>query len=255
MNMLKIRDVAEYLNELYPEITAEEWDNPGLNVGNSDDSLKGICLALDADEQVIRFASDNDLNLIITHHPLLFNPVKQIRKNTFPGNMIYNLIKNDISLYSLHTNADCADNGVNKVFAEKVKLKNTRVLKENGLGIVGDTEDMELKNFVQYLKSVLNDNNIKFSGSQNKSIKKVALTCGAGCENVLIDSALKAGADVYITSEIKHNYLIDYKIYGMAFIDIGHFTMEYPFMENLKLILSNKFQNLKIKIAGENPFN
>ena len=252
--MLKIKNVIDYLNNIAPFVLAEEWDNPGLNVGDENSQVKGICLDLDVTESTIKCAVENRANLIITHHPLIFNPLKKINKNEYPGNIIYLLIKNDISLIAMHTNADCATGGVNSVFAETIGLMHYQPLTDYGLGAIGEISSIKLNDFVSNLRCILKDKKIKFSGSPDKIISKVALTCGAGCDKELVDLAKDKKADAYITSEIKHNYLIENYDDKLSFIDIGHYTMEYPYMEKLKKLLETNFQNLNIKITGKNPF-
>lgn len=125
---MKIRKIIEYIEYLAPPAIAWERDNPGLQVGSLDIELNGICLALDINPDVLKFLLKKDINLIITHHPLIFKPLKNIDLNSQNGLIISELLKNNITLYAAHTNLDFVKNGVSITLAEKLQLNNIKFL-------------------------------------------------------------------------------------------------------------------------------
>ncbi|MEA4816001.1 MAG: Nif3-like dinuclear metal center hexameric protein [Lachnospiraceae bacterium] len=131
---LKCSDIINILEELAPLYIAEDWDNPGLIIGNRNKTVENILIALDATNAVVDEAISKDVDLIITHHPLIFGAIKKVNSDSSLGNVIMKLIKNDIAVYSAHTNLDIAKGGTNDALAELLTLKNVRMLKETGRG-------------------------------------------------------------------------------------------------------------------------
>lgn len=125
---LAIKDVVRYLEELCPQSYAEQWDNVGMQIGDGNTVVSNVLISLDITEAVVKEAIDNNANLIITHHPLIFKPLKNIVTSTYPGNIISNLIKNNIALYCLHTNLDKSPSGMNKIAAQYLDAKSYSTL-------------------------------------------------------------------------------------------------------------------------------
>lgn len=130
--MVTNKQIFDLVEKLAPKQLAEEWDNVGLQIGNPVAEVKRALLTLDLDESVLAEAKENQVQLIITHHPVLLRGIKNINFTTVQGRLIKELIKNDITVYSAHTNLDSAAGGVNDVLAEKLELQNTEVLVVNG---------------------------------------------------------------------------------------------------------------------------
>lgn len=127
---IRCKDIAEYMEELAPVRLAEDWDNVGLLVGNPEQEIKRIMLCLDVTSKVVEEAVNNKVDLILSHHPLIFSPMKSITRDYFKGGIIHKLIKNDISVYSAHTNLDVAPEGTNEYVARLLGLSGTRSLTE-----------------------------------------------------------------------------------------------------------------------------
>ena len=135
---VKCRDIMWLMEDLAPAKLAEEWDNPGLNVGNPDAEVKKILVALDATEAVIDEAVEKGADMIVTHHPLLFHPVKKINYDKPDGRKIIKLIRNNINVFASHTNLDTANGGTNDHLADIIGLKDVKVLSVStpeGMGI------------------------------------------------------------------------------------------------------------------------
>ncbi|MBM7855767.1 dinuclear metal center YbgI/SA1388 family protein [Desulfohalotomaculum tongense] len=129
---VKNKVIFNFLEELAPKHLAEDWDNVGLQIGSPSNEVKKVLLTLDVNEDVVREAEENDIQLIISHHPVLMKGIKNINTDTVQGRLISRLIKNNITVYAAHTNLDSADGGVNSVLAEKLGLKDVEVLYVTG---------------------------------------------------------------------------------------------------------------------------
>ncbi|RKD34717.1 Nif3-like dinuclear metal center hexameric protein [Thermohalobacter berrensis] len=125
-----VRNIVKLINTYAPPHLAANWDNPGLQVGRLDKQVDKVLLALDVTQDVLEEAKKKDIDLIITHHPLIFKPLKRISTENPKEKFIYELIKNDIAVISAHTNLDICENGVNDVLADIIGLKNTKVLEK-----------------------------------------------------------------------------------------------------------------------------
>lgn len=127
--MVTIKDVIQYIEEFAPSMYQESYDNSGIQVGNPDVALKGVLLAIDVTESVVDEAIQNGLNLIISHHPVIFGGIKRLTGNNYTERVVLKAIKNDIAIYSCHTNIDNYLHGVSYRMAEKLGLQNIQVLK------------------------------------------------------------------------------------------------------------------------------
>lgn len=138
--MYKLEEVINFLDLYAPERIADEWDNVGLQIGNKKNNVKNILLALDLDKRVLDYAIKNDIDLIITHHPVFFKGIKSIDRGNYLGEIIYKLVENNISVYSAHTNLDKTRDGVNDVLFEKLGLREKKVLVEEDFGGLVDLD-------------------------------------------------------------------------------------------------------------------
>ncbi|OGI09078.1 MAG: Nif3-like dinuclear metal center hexameric protein [Candidatus Margulisbacteria bacterium GWF2_35_9] len=129
---MKQRNLVSYLEDFYPKKYAMDWDNVGLQIGDLSREIKNVAVSLDLTNLVVDKAIENNCNLIITHHPLIFNPLKNIDTHTPSGAVLEKLIKHDITVYSMHTNLDVSSNGVSDILAEKYLLQNTKIIKQTG---------------------------------------------------------------------------------------------------------------------------
>lgn len=119
----RVKDIIRIMENYFPLYLAEDWDNCGLQVGSYDALVKSIMVSLDLDQQILQKAIAANVDMIITHHPLLFKPVKSINVDKSPGNIIAQLIKNNIGVYAAHTNLDASEKGLNQLLAETLELK------------------------------------------------------------------------------------------------------------------------------------
>lgn len=236
---LKIRDIKRIIEEFAPLGFQEEYDNSGFSVGSLEAEVSSILIALDCTIEVIDEAIRRNCNLIITHHPLLFHKPQTVTKETLLGKKLIKLIKNDINLYSCHTNLDIVNGGINDTLMEVLNLENSQVIHSKktdefcpddcGIGRIATLNDVitvgELCNKV---KEKLKIDSLRFCGDENKLIRKVAVINGSGQDYFKV--AYNFGADCIISGDTTYHYFSDFKELGMAIIDAGHFETEWlPF--------------------------
>jgi len=251
--MVKVSEVMNIMEEIAPKRLAENWDNPGLLVGSPQSEVGKILVALDANERVVKKAIEIKAELIVTHHPVIFKALKKIRSDLPDGKKLFNLIQNNISVFSAHTNLDSAEGGVNDTLAKKLGLNNISpfIINDNneiGLGRIGKLDkEISIENFVEIVKKNLNLSNIKIVKSPNeRPVKKIALCGGAGAE--FIERASFLGADVYVTGDVKYHEGELAKALNIHIIDAGHFATEYPIVNELANKLKVAFDKKDIEI-------
>lgn len=226
--MVLVKDIMNFMEQIAPKNLAENWDNVGLMIGNENQEVKKVLVALDCTAEVIDEAIEIGANMIVTHHPfILFQKMKSITKNNPFGNKIYDLIQNNICVFSAHTNLDSADGGVNDVLANLFQLQNVQKLDdESGLGRIGELKSAV--NFLEFAKivddKIPNDGLMKLVGNKDQEIKTVAVCGGSGAS--FIGLAKAKGADVYVTGDIKFHEAQDALDLGLCVADVTHYAGE-----------------------------
>ncbi|MDU0946672.1 Nif3-like dinuclear metal center hexameric protein [Anaerococcus obesiensis] len=238
---MKIKDIIKFLEERFPLSLQEEWDNSGLQIGNIENDLTNIMISLDLDEQTIQKAKEKSCNLIINHHPFLFSSIKSIDLNEEKGKIIKDLIKNDITVFAMHTNLDIGKGGVNDNLAKLLELKDISNLdtnNENPMARFGYTDEITAYDFSKFVKEKLNCKGLILYGDKNKKIKKVALCGGAGSD--FISDAIKKDCDLIVTSDVKYHEAID-NCKKINIVDPGHFASENHIIYMIKDLLEKNF--------------
>jgi dinuclear metal center YbgI/SA1388 family protein len=250
---LKIKDISKIIEDFAPIGLKESYDNVGLMVGDRESIVSSILIALDCTEAVIEEAKEKGCNFIITHHPLLFRKPSSITTDTLTGRKIMDLIRNNINLYSSHTNLDVVPGGINDSIVNILGYRNVEVIEpsiidgriDNSTGIgrlVVLEEEICLMELCDRVKKSLEINHIRYSGDESKKIKRIAVINGSGQD--YFSAALKRGADCIITGDTTYHYVSDYSEDGIGIIDAGHFSTEWPAMKlfgiNLKKVLKEK---------------
>ena len=219
-----VREILEYLNELAPLKTAESFDNVGLLVGGGDAEVTGVCCCVDITHGVIEEAAEKGANLIISHHPVIFEGLKNIPT----WNPVVELIKNDIAAIAMHTNFDIAPNGVNAALVELLGFESGGCF-ENGFGAVCEmTDEFTARSLAEHCKARLGLECVKFSrnSTEQKLLKRVAVCCGGGVDRDIMRFAREQKIDAIISGDIKHNFWIEAENCGIVLIDAGHFGTE-----------------------------
>ncbi len=364
---LKIKDITDYMETIAPTSYAMEWDQVGLQIGSLKKEVQRIMITLEINFDVLEEAANSGVDLIISHHPLIFKPLDRIDFEGSKGAMIQKIIQADLHVYVCHTNMDVAPKGLNQYIAEKIGLKDIEILspsdvkpfckfivyvpgthrekiieaihkgggghignyshctfgtagigtfkpqegaapflgkknelenveenkietiirrkdipkllktvrdvhpyeevaydlypleiaEENvGLGRIGKlTRVRSLETFIKQLKPMLQLNEVRYVGDLHREISKVAILNGSGGD--FIQEAKKAGADCFITGDVKYHEAQDAMDAGMPIVDIGHYESEIIFRDLIKNQLETQFgDSLEIYLAGnlKNPF-
>lgn len=239
------------LERFAPLPLQDSFDNAGLQVGLTEMEATGVLLCLDITEAVIDEAIALGFNVIISHHPLIFKSLKCISGQTYSERCIVKAIKNDIVIYSAHTNLDNTCKGVNFKIAEKIGLHDIRILAPNkeesmvGNGVTGFLNKPESElDFLKRIKKIFEVECIRHNKLTGRLIQKVALCGGAGA--FLIPNAIQVEADIFITGEIKyHEYFGREKDILLA--EIGHYESEQYTKDLLISILKKEFPSLEIE--------
>ncbi len=239
--MTTVRDIYEFLDTVCPFSLAEEWDNPGLNVGYATRRVHKVLVALDLTMDTIFTARELECDLILTHHPLIFDPIKQINGDSAEGRRILALAANNIAHIACHTNLDAAEGGVNDVLAGICALKEVAPL--GGLGRVGYTQTT-LPALIETLKEKLNAPIAAVYC--NDQVERVAFVGGAGGSFLEEPDLLQAG-DTFITGEAKHHQLLIARERGINLLVAGHYETEYPVLEPLTEKLRAAFPQVEFK--------
>ena len=243
---MKIKEIYDFLDFIAPFDTSAEWDNCGLAVGSLDNEVTKALVALDVTDGVVEKAVETGAELVITHHPLLFNSASQITADS----LLYKAVKSGVTFISSHTCLDKSVNGVNYALARKVGIKNIRNSHLDEFLKIGEIEECKAKEFAEIIKNALGGD-VAFT-EKKKSIKIVALCSGAGGD--LIEAAAKEGADALLTGEAKHHELLSAKHLGVAMFVAGHYETEVVVCEFLRNVLANQFDDLCVEVYEEKDF-
>lgn len=248
--MIKVKEIADVIEDFAPKNLQESYDNAGLQVGNPEAGISAVLLCLDITEEVLKEAKERECNLIVSHHPLIFRGLKNLTGSDITQKLVIEALKNDIAVYSAHTNLDSVWNGVSHEIAHKLNITGLEVLDPQpanphaGLGVVGNIKPVPKLEFLRKIKDTFNVSALKYSAqSPGVVIRRVAVCGGAGAS--LISAAIKAEADILVTGDVKYH---DFTTYGSEIIiaDIGHYESELCSREILSRVIRDRFPDLTI---------
>jgi len=244
--MITIGQIYNFINDFAPFENSLSFDNTGLLIGNFETKVKKVLLSLDITSEVIKEAVNYGANLIITHHPVIFKPIKSLEFEDMTSKMI----KNNINALCAHTNLDIAKEGVNFYLAKKLKLSDLEILtyEENKpMGLAGYLEkEMEPEAFAKFVKINLGCLGLRYTVT-DKIIKKVGVCSGSG--GSFINSAKQKKCDVFVTGEIKHSDILKANELGVMIVDAGHYKTENIVLEPLSLKLQKKFKSVEFVLS------
>ena len=222
------KELYEKLSEKIPTSLSCDWDNDGLSVVSSEKNVKRVLVTLDITKGAVDHAVKKGFDCIVSHHPLLFHPLKALDPDSPSARKAMILFKNGVSAMSFHTRLDAAKNGVNDALAEKLGLSGVIPFAETGrIGVL--PEKMKLPDFVSLVKEKLGCVSVRYSGS--RKAYKVAVVGGSGDD--FTGAAKNCGADTFLTGEGHHNSFADVPESGMNYIVAGHFETEDPVCRSL----------------------
>ena len=235
---VKVKEIFDFLNRLYPLETACDFDNPGLLIGDGEANVSKALIALDCTLETVKKAIKENANLIITHHPVIFGGLKKINA----GSISFELIKNGISVISMHTNLDIGEGGVNDCLCKVLKLEKIipYTAKDGYLLKCGTVSPISADFFAKQIKDVLGGC-IKYVDGGRK-IEKVLVCSGSGGD--FISDAINGGFDALVTADIKHHCFLEAKDFNLSLFDAGHFNTEDIVIEPLKETLKKEFPEI-----------
>lgn len=240
--MAKVKDFYGYLNSIAPFETQEDWDNSGMLVGDMDAEVKKVAVVLDITHEEIKKAKAIGADLIISHHPVIFNPIKSVTRGSVP----YELVASSINALCCHTPLDIADGGTNDSLAELLGIEVTRT--EEPILRLGTVEPTTAENLAGKIAKTLNTK-VRYADAGRK-IEKIAICTGAGCS--LIEAA--GEIDAFITGDASHHNFLDCIQAGITLIAAGHYETEIVVVPVLVKKLQAQFPDIEIiDIKQENP--
>ena len=248
--MTTVKDIIDLMETIAPQSKKESWDNVGLLCGREDKEVHTVLVALDPFEDTALEAVEIGADLILTHHPLIFQPMDSITPGTATGRTIIHLIRHDISAYCAHTNLDIAPEGVNHQLAKALGLEEISIIDpvEPGWGLLrrGTVKEQPLDAFLSQVKRALNAPGLRYASS-GKNVHQVAVGGGACAKEW--PAVIRSGCDTFVTSDVKYNDFWDARDAGLNIIDAGHFYTENPVCGYLKDILSHAFPEIKVVVS------
>lgn len=260
---MRCSEIIDRFERLAPPEYACEWDNPGLLAGRLEKDVKKVLVALDATDEVVQQAVGEQVDLLLTHHPLIFKPLKKVNDQDFISRRIVKLIQADISYYAMHTNFDIAPGCMADLAADLLGMKAEAPLEitgeadgtEIGIGKAGTLpKPCTLPELGRLVKERFGLPFVTIYGLEQfkNPISRIAVSPGSG--GSMIAHGLTAGAQVLITGDIGHHEGIDAVARGMAVIDAGHYGLEHIFMGFMEKYISEQFGTRLAVVLAETAF-
>ena len=255
--MAAVKDIYHFLDEIAPFNTQEEFDNAGLLVGRSGRSVTKILVALDITLEVADEAGRLGAELIVAHHPVIFHPVKSITDETVTGQVLMALLEKGVAAVCAHTNLDAAHGGVNGCLARTLELSDIGQLcqagvdaqgRPYGIGRVGTVHrpGLSAKEYAAFVKEKLGASSVRFADG-GKPVSKVAV--GGGACGSMMEDALSAGCDTFVTADLKYNQFLDARALGLNLLDAGHFPTENVVCAPLARRLAKAFPEVEVFLS------
>lgn len=256
--MTRLQDVVTFLREFAPPEFAEDWDNVGLLIGDPAAEIRSVMTCLTLTPNVADEAISRSVQLIVTHHPVLFRPVQRLTAETSEGRMLLSLIRAGVSVYSPHTSYDSAADGINAQLARLFELRDVQPLRPNsslaseaqpiGSGRWGSLPSAtSLRDLIKRVKPALRVSTVQFVGDLDRPIMKLGIACGAAAE--FLRDAAQLGCEVLLTGEARFHSCLEAEAANIALILPGHYATERPAMEQLAKVLRSRFVGLVVQAS------
>ena len=221
--MLTVQQVFDFINERAPFETQLAFDNSGLLVGHPDNEVTGIHFALDVTGAVIDEAIAHGANLIVTHHPMMFSPIKRLVETNYEARLLCRLIRANISLIAAHTNLDQAPGGCNDALAQAIGL--TDIQGEGFVRVGTLPQTMTAADLAAHISAALGDT-VRVMGTPSAMVEKVGMCSGSGADEWPAAAAM--GAQAFLTGEVKHHIALEAADAGIVLLEAGHHATEVP---------------------------
>lgn len=247
-----VADIVKVMEYLAPTDLAQDWDNVGLQVGSLNWPVKTIWVALDPTPDVIQAACDQKVDMLVTHHPMIFKPLNAIDFDSPAGHSIQLAAVHQLAVYAAHTNFDSVQGGLNDILVNLIGMKNVKPLFEaeekHGIGRTGDLpKKTDLNSLARMIKNKLSLKYIKVVGERDLPVKKAAVCTGSGSS--LLSAFFSSDAQVYISGDLRYHDAKEIQAARRGLIDIGHFASEHIMVEVLAQRLSTQLIRAKLAIS------
>ncbi len=249
--MTIVSEVCRFLDQLAPPELAEDWDNVGLLVGRASTDVSRVLTCLTLTPDVANEAVEQQADLIVAHHPVLFQGAKTISDQTREGAMLLDLIERGVAVYSAHTRFDSAQQGINQRLAESFDLNNilpirvSESLRHLGSGRSGRLAiPVTLYDFLAVVRKASGAAYLEYCGADDSPVEHVGIACGSAAE--FLDNTVEAGCDTFVTGEVRFHSALEARGRGINLILMGHYSSERPAMEWLAEELGCKFAGVDV---------
>lgn len=257
---MQIQKWVEEWETRVPLTLQEAWDHSGKQFGRFAQPLRGVVFALDFSAGALQKAVEMGANLLVTHHPVLFEGVHTLHEDVPLQNLVMRALEQGIAVYATHTPWDWVDGGVNTEIAERMALRECRALRPReesdpqraysaGFGVYGNIEPMTLAAFARNLSQAFSTPSVVFYGEGERKIARVGLLGGSGMD--FMPDALAAGCDVFVTADIKYHEAQSAVQNGLALIDLGHYAAEFPSMARAMRLSQSFAPNVPQEVFDE----
>ena len=256
-----IQHVCQFLESFAPLKLAEEWDNVGLIAGDRQANVSNVMTCLTITAETADEAIAQNANLIVSHHPLPFRPIKKLTTDNIPSELLWKLAKAGVSVYSPHTAFDSAAEGINHSLAAKLGIGDVKPLAIStdqpegtepmlGSGRYGRlAKPTSLNEFLGRVKTEFALPRLSYVGGVDREVAKIAFACGSG--GSFLDKAVRVGCDAMVTGEATFHTCLDAKAKGVALILLGHYSSERFAVEQLADRLQREFKELKVWASAD----
>ncbi|MCI8387404.1 MAG: Nif3-like dinuclear metal center hexameric protein [Clostridiales bacterium] len=244
--MPTVDDLYKFLSSKFPEELRCSWDNDGLMLAADPDKevIRVLC-TLDVNDEAVDYAISNNFDVIVSHHPMIFKPMKALNYIDPVSRKAIKLLKNNISVMSFHTRLDAAVGGLNDIFAKMIGLKDVEPLEWEGesVGRVGTIETpLDCTEFASFVKKTLQSDRVLYSLGSGV-VNRVAICGGDGKD--YIEAAKRAGADTYLTGQLSYNIMNESNYIGLNLFEAGHFYTEDYICGYLTLLIMKEYTQVK----------
>jgi len=256
--MTNVNDIIGLMESVAPLRLAESWDNSGLQCGDRTWPVRHIVVALDPSLSVVQAACEKKADMLITHHPLIFQAIKNIVLDSPVGEIISLSVRHQLAVFSAHTNLDSVKGGLNDLFAEKLGLQNCCCLEaaastaegQHGMGRVGElSTPVNLGVLAETIKTTFGLTSLKISGPLLMPVKKIAVCTGSG--SGLMKQFFLTDTDVYVSGDLKFHDAKDAETHHRALIDVGHFASEQIMIALVARKLADRIKEKGLDVTVE----
>jgi dinuclear metal center YbgI/SA1388 family protein len=241
---LRLGDIVKVLERMAPPALAEAWDNAGLQIGELQRPVRSVWVALDPGPDVVAGACRAQVDLLVTHHPLFFRPVKRIETDTPLGSAVEQALRHGVAIYCLHTNLDAAADGLNDLLARRLGLRRLQPLVpasgRAGIGRIGAlAAPLPLAELAQAVKRRLEAAAVRMVGDPGLRVTRVALVTGSG--GSLVGAFLTSSAEAFISGDLRYHEVREIEYARRGAVDVGHFHSEHLMAEAVAQRLRRAF--------------